>query len=246
MPFTVTSLGGASGGIPTGSGLLVDGPAGRLVVDCGNGVVAHLAARKALDVDALVLTHLHADHVQDLYPLALYRRYARKPLVVHAPEGTRDLLARWFPLFSTHPDAMLAALDLREGDAPFEAAGLRVAPFAVEHDAPRARGLAITDGRATCVVSGDTRPCRAVEDAARGADLLLHEATYAGEGKEASRAHHTTAREAGALAKRVGARRLVLVHLLVTTDAEAARSEAEEAYGAPVEVARAGDAWRVG
>ena len=63
------------------------------------------------------------------------------------------------------------------------------------------------------VLTGDTRPCDATVDAARGANLLVHEATFADE--EAARAletGHSTAREAAEIAVRAGVQRLVLTH----------------------------------
>jgi ribonuclease Z len=65
----------------------------------------------------------------------------------------------------------------------------------------------------TVVITGDTRPCEGTEGAARNADLLVHEATFGDE--EAERAvetGHSTAREAGALARRAGCQRLLLTH----------------------------------
>lgn len=64
------------------------------------------------------------------------------------------------------------------------------------------------------VITGDTRPCAATEEAARGAQLLVHEATFADE--EAARAvetGHSTAREAATLAARAGVDRLALTHI---------------------------------
>jgi ribonuclease Z len=80
----------------------------------------------------------------------------------------------------------------------------------------------------TVVVTGDTRPCNATEEMARGADLLVHEATFGDE--EADRAKetgHSTAREAGALANRAGCRRLLLTHFSARYSRDAQELEAQ-------------------
>jgi ribonuclease Z len=80
------------------------------------------------------------------------------------------------------------------------------------------------------VYTGDTRPVAATERAAADADLLIHEATFASD--EADRARstgHTTAREAGELATRAGARRLALTHVSSRYAGDASRIADEAA-----------------
>jgi ribonuclease Z len=80
----------------------------------------------------------------------------------------------------------------------------------------------------TVVMTGDTSPCTATEEIARGADLLVHEATFGDEEAErAKETGHSTAREAGALARRAGCRRLLLTHFSARYSRDAAELEAQ-------------------
>jgi len=100
----------------------------------------------------------------------------------------------------------------------------------------------------TVVYTGDTRPCNGVRIAARGADLLIHEATFASE--DAARAvetGHSTAREAAEIAREAGVRQLILTHISprYTRDAPELLAEAREVFPA-VTVARDGMRVEVG
>jgi ribonuclease Z len=92
------------------------------------------------------------------------------------------------------------------------------------------------------VITGDTRPCAAVVDAARGADLLIHEATFGEEEKErAKETGHSTAKEAAQVALAAQAKRLVLNHVSArySMSAEELAKEAREVFPA-VTVAKDG------
>jgi ribonuclease Z len=80
----------------------------------------------------------------------------------------------------------------------------------------------------TLVLSGDTRPCAAVIEASRGADLLVHEATFGDDERDRAReTGHSTAREAAQVARDAGARRLVLTHISARYSREAPELAAE-------------------
>jgi ribonuclease Z len=92
-------------------------------------------------------------------------------------------------------------------------------------------------------ITGDTRPCQATVEAARGADLLVHECTFGdGEADRAIETTHSTAREAGRMARGARVARLVLTHLSTRYDADPSPlfSQATEEFPGAVEVARDG------
>ncbi|NOK07664.1 MULTISPECIES: ribonuclease Z [Corallococcus] len=90
------------------------------------------------------------------------------------------------------------------------------------------------------VISGDTRPCPALVQAAKDADLLVHESTFSDdEQTRAVETRHSTAREAAQVARDAGAKRLILTHLSSRHDTDPGRllTQAREAFKGPVEVA---------
>ncbi|MFB6096349.1 MAG: ribonuclease Z [Haloferacaceae archaeon] len=94
------------------------------------------------------------------------------------------------------------------------------------------------------VYTGDTRPIDATVDAARSADLLIHDATFTDAHADRARATaHTTARQAGQIAERADAARLALTHISSrhATETATLRAEASEAFGGEVFVADDGD-----
>lgn len=246
----LTTLGTAAAAVPkahdAGTGHLVTHGDARLLVDVGPGVLGELTAHARLeDVTAVYLTHLHQDHVGDLYPLALWARFTNHRVRLLGPPGTRTLLYRWFSLFSSDPDPYVESLAITEYESwrAYDVGGIQLLPCPVEHNLACFALRAEADGK-RFVFSGDTRAGAPLIEAAEGADLLLCEATYQdlepGRAPEASRAHHMTAREAGETAKRAGAKRLVLTHLRYHMDPQLSLAQAREAFGGSVELATPG------
>jgi ribonuclease BN (tRNA processing enzyme) len=123
---------------------------------------------------------------------------------------------------------------------PIPAGEAEVTPFLVDHTVECA-GFHITQGGPTLVFAADTRPCPEVVESAHRADLLIHEAHGSLAEAEAARAlGHSTAAQAGEVARSAGVDCLVLTHFREErfADPERLAAEAESAFGGPVEAAR--------
>ncbi|MFL6136608.1 MAG: MBL fold metallo-hydrolase [Frankiaceae bacterium] len=237
---------GCSGTLPgpgsPSSAYLVETAGFRMLVDCGNGAIGSLQRfGDVLALDAVVITHLHADHCLDLVPYSYARRYhPRAPLPRLPVYGPRDLQERLCAAFEQRPTDGLGQVyefrTVQEGRrtiGPFEVDLVRM------NHPVETYGLRIMADGASIAYSADTGSCNALVDLARNCDLFLCEASFAHGGSHPADLH-LTSREAGDHARRAGARRLVLTHLLPWTDEELSRADAAAAYGRPVEVARTG------
>jgi ribonuclease BN (tRNA processing enzyme) len=194
------------------SGYLVASDGGRLLLDCGPGVLARLRTSEDWPwLEAIVISHFHLDHCGDLVPW-LWGHLLGPVKGRPGPElwlppngrGRLELLSRgagWDRAFSIHEYAEAVA---------FDAAGLRVTPRRVPHYDEPTWGFRIEDGRSALAYSADTGPSPVLEELARDADVFLCEATLLE--PETDPHGHMTADEARDAARAAGARRLLLTH----------------------------------
>jgi ribonuclease BN (tRNA processing enzyme) len=226
-----------------------------LVLDCGSGAFGKLrAVLDYRDVDAVLLSHTHPDHVLDLIPFACALSYSPRrqtegpppqpALLVHEEGaavlrrlagafGDPELLDRAFELREYAPDVRLPLGPL---SARFREVPHWVSSFAVE----------LTGGGAGRIVySADCGPNEALEQFATGAELLLIEGTSMQDDGGNGFRGHMTPRQAGELGRRAGVRRLVITHFSDEVDPEFVRSEATAGFGGEVEVAHEGARYTV-
>jgi ribonuclease BN (tRNA processing enzyme) len=238
------------------SGYLVEEEDFALLLDCGNGVFSKLRHfRDYVDVDAVLISHLHADHFLDLIPFSYALQYAprQQPVAVggwpgtskparpelYAPKGAGDMFRK---LVSCWGDEELVerAFALCEYDGPDE---LSIGPFAVHFcEVPhytRTFAAQISADGNRLTYSADCSPNDALVHFAEDTDLLLIEATLPRPERTGMRGHLTPA-EAGEHGRRAGARRVVITHFSDELDADWAQAEAGAAFGRPVELAYEG------
>ncbi len=199
------------------SGYLVEG-AGRLLLDCGPGVLPRLREREGWPrVDAIAITHFHLDHWGDLVPWVWGLQFgpaAGSPQPeLWVPPGGKETLAR-LGVELGQSDMFERTFDVREyaEGEPFEAAGYRIEPRRVLHYTMLAFGFRVSQNGAVLAYSGDSGPSDALPELARDADLFLCEATLERPNPEGGTRGHLAAAEAQEAFARAGAHRLLLTH----------------------------------
>ena len=162
-----------------------------LLFDCGRGVLMRAAAvgAPANQLTALVLTHLHSDHITDLNDVITSRwvtTFAPSPLAVLGPPGTRTvvdgLLASLAPDISyrlAHHDDLTwdPEVEVREhlDGVVFEEDGVRITAAPTDHRPVHPSvGYRVEHEGAAVVIAGDTVPCAGLDSLCAGADALVH------------------------------------------------------------------------
>lgn len=238
MGLTVTILGcdGSYAG-PGGacSGYLLRHGDTSVWVDCGPGTLAHLQEHVPLEqLTGIVVSHAHPDHWIEL-PVTLnaLRFYVERrdvPLYATAETFNRLRAIKGPPTHETFDTSVIAEQE------SFEVGSISFRTSLTDHPVETLALRAEAGGR-SLTYSADTGP-RWSLDALGEVDLALCEATLRAD--QAGRAPHLSTTEAGERARAAGAARLVITHLAPGADVAAARSEAADAYGAEVDVARIG------
>ena len=202
------------------SGYLVEAAEGRLLLDCGPGVLGRLREWEDWPrVDAIAITHWHLDHWGDLVPWVWAAQFgpARELAApeVWVPPGGRGFLSELGARLGK-PQMFEQAFAIREFEPgmPFETVGIEVTPVKVLHYDLDAYGFRASANGSVLAYSGDSGPNGGLAELARDADLFVCEATLAdgGEEREGRPRGHLSAREAESTSVAAGAKRLLLTH----------------------------------
>ncbi len=238
---------GSSGAVPSAerdtTALAVRAGGSLCLVDVGGSPVQKLRrlAVDPLELGAVVVTHTHPDHVYGLPALVqnLVILGRRAPLPVYCRVEhvglVRDLLALFDLAEPEEFEIPVRAVEPREGVRVLETPDLVVTASPNAHGRMPNLAVRVDAGGKSLVYSSDTRPCPAVAALAREATVLVHEATFAAPDPTQ---WHSTAREAGEVARQAGVARLLLAHVGYAHHAAlpAHVAEARVAFPGPVGV----------
>lgn len=258
---------GTGGGPFTGerasSGIVLQHDGGTIMLDCGPGAVrgAMQAGISLETIDAVLLSHLHSDHVLDLTALVMHQRFRGWRLqTVYGPRGAGAVAGAAAGFVATTPFERPAAQPLTVeigGSDEREICGFVVHSEETPH-APQVMGNArrlSVDGRVV-VYSGDTQASPAIiVPLAKGADLLIHECygeeqlqrgvaampdTVGAEYYRAVTSVHTEVLHAAEIARDAGVRQLALTHLFPWDDTDALRKKAARVFDGDLVLAHDG------
>jgi len=216
----------------------------NILVDCGSGVTQRLDQAKISlkNIDALFLTHLHSDHVIDLYQLIIssWHSYRTKPWKIYGPMGTKKFVKK---IMMAWQDERLLRIEYEQRSS-VKAFDIKVKEFRkygkikikdqvieyfeVDHKPVKyAYGFNFYNNNKKLTISGDTKPCENLLKYGQKTDLLLHEVfiedELKSEGKMRTKktlhnveAYHTTSSMVGKVAKLMRCKKLVLTHFVPT------------------------------
>ena len=216
----------------------------KILIDCGSGVTQRLDQINvsSADIDALFLTHLHSDHVVDLYQLIIssWHSYKITPWKIYGPKGTKKFLKKIMNAWKEERSQRIS-YEARSSTAAFNIIvkefnsvgninikDLKINYFDVDHKPVKhAYGFNFFHKNKKLTISGDTRPCENIMHFGKNADVLLHEVYIDGELKKTSnmrskktlhnvRDYHTPSTMVGKVAKISNCKKLVLTHLVPT------------------------------
>ena len=212
--------------------------------DCGSGVTQRLNAAgvKSSDIEILFVTHLHSDHVMDIYQLYIsgWHQGRDKKFRIVGPKGTKEFFQNMLKAFKNELQGRVQweqrpnkdGLDYEiieiNSDYTYKNLDLEITPFEVDHyPVEPAYGYQIkvldTENEKKVVISGDTRKNENLITHAMDADALVHEVFINLEFDEKRmskktifnvRDYHTSPKEIGEIAKAANVKKLILTHFV--------------------------------
>jgi ribonuclease BN (tRNA processing enzyme) len=228
------------------SGYLLEEDGFSLLLDCGDGVFSKLTrVQDYLTLGAVLISHLHADHILDLIPFSYALRLSprrsepSRRLRLHCPPGSESMFRRLGACWKDE-ELITGAFELAEYEPE---APLQINPLAVRFcEVPHywtAFACELSAGGSRITFGADCGPNQALVDFARGTDLLIVEASLREPDTDRPRGHMTPV-EAGEMGRQAEAKRLLITHFSDEVGPEWVREEATRGFGGEVILAAPG------
>jgi ribonuclease Z len=215
-----------------------------LLIDCSGEPARHLArAGVAVDaLDALFISHAHPDHIYALPNLIMQMMILRrrKPMTIYGNGRTLAFARKLLRLYGLPNEELPLDIQwrVRQAERPFALGPMEATLIDSIHPV-RCSGILLDSGRSMLLYPGDTSPNAALLELAADGCVLVHEASGLHDMAETMHLYgHSTGRQAGEMARRIGAKHLYLCHFPPDSPnmAYSIASEASAAFGGPVTI----------
>lgn len=234
------------------SGYLLRGDATTVLLECGHGVSSRLPlAVDPREIDAIVISHMHADHFMDLLPLGYAFRFEyplEKPLPVWLPPGGAKMFADVEKVLELEEGFLEREYAVQEfdPDTTLQIGSLSLCFAPTRHFIPgyAIRCQAIGADESTLGFSSDTAFAQPLIEVMRDVRLALVEASLVSYPRGSGFQGHLTGEAAGEIAREAQVGRLLLTHYVVSAG-EQVLQQARDAYGRDVELAEPGKSYTV-
>lgn len=228
--------------------LVADGK--KILIDCGPGTLMRLSQIGVAprDLDYIFITHFHADHTSDLFPLFMNLRlldfYPENKLTkfpqIIGPKGIYKFLLRISDIYQLPSLKNWEKIKLADVKPSQEIGKIKIEAFKVKHNAfgvlAKANAYRFSHEGKTIAFSGDSIHCLGIEKACRNADLFVCDASYP---KGEANAAHMDTKDVGEISKKCRVKKVVLTHLYPQYDNVDLVSEVKEYF--PGEVLKGKD-----
>lgn len=233
-----------------------EGRTWNLLLDLGNGSLGALQRFiDPLDIDAIVLSHLHPDHCADLSGLHVVLKFhpnheAPQAVPVYAPPGAALRAARAAGVTeqeANDPDLLTPEYDFRDLVArrSFVVGPFTITPYPMNHPV-EAYGLRVEADGKLLAYTGDTDSTPELSPLLTGVGLALMDSAYCeGRDDDVADVHLTGRRAAQAAVAAGGVGRLMLTHIPPWNDPKCCHDQAAEVWPGEVELARAGETYEI-
>ncbi|QIB26345.1 MBL fold metallo-hydrolase [Caloranaerobacter azorensis] len=218
------------------SGYLFETDDKKILIDCGNGVLSRLLKICSIsDIDVIILTHLHSDHISDImvmkYAIGVNKMKGKCNVTIplYTPTDDYEMVKRlnYNNSFNIIPIEEDTIINLDDIEITFRRMKHPIKTFAVK----------IRKGKKTFVYSSDTSYNESLIDFSKNADLLLCESGLLEEDRE-DNAPHLSAKQAGEIGKKAGVKRLILTHFWPEYNLERVKIEASQSFDSILEISQ--------
>ena len=196
----------------TRCGAVIETDGTRLLIDTPPELRLQIVAAGITDIDAVLFTHEHADHIHGIDDLRAFTMRRKEPLMLYGEAPTLELLRQRFPYIvddrlrplpgTTKPEGRLVTV---QGGVPFEVQGVQVLPISIPHGRTPVLGFRVGD--IAYITDAKSLPTSA-RDALVGVRVLVINALL-----RAQHPTHLSVSEAVRVAQEIGAERTFLTHL---------------------------------